>query len=194
MASFKRFVIPAGRFTRGGVVPEPTDPSENPYHPMSFANLIINGQHLQGEVLSLDEINDVLTNIGRDLSRPDPRDAARAVERAVLKKLCRLATRMAPPMPDAPPAPPRPPTEANPIIEAVKSVATTPSPNTLNMQGYDAQGNARFMSTQSCFDLDAAHRVISAALLLDDAGRRGVGVNDYPVGNIFITTKPVEQS
>ena len=161
---------------------------KKPYHPirMTFNNFIINGKHFDGELLSDDELKEVVTE--------SKLPTARMVEKAVLKALLRRATiQGVGGSGTPPPAPPKPPMEKRPKFINATGVVIDPSPNTLNMQGYNADGNPVFLSTQSCFDIPHASRIISAALLLDDAARRGVGINDYPVGNLSITTIPVEQ-
>ena len=75
--------------------------------------------------------------------------------------------------------------------ENIEGVVFDMAPNTINMQGYDGEGKAVAMSTRSSFDVSRDAGIVDLALLFNNAARRGVAINAYPVANLLITTVPV---
>jgi len=85
-------------------------------------------------------------------------------------------------------------------IEALKSRATVRrnaggvvfecSPNTINYQGYNAAGDLVAMCTRSSQDVMRDTFLIDAALMFDDAGRRGVNIVEHKVNHLYLSTVP----
>lgn len=70
----------------------------------------------------------------------------------------------------------------------MKGACVEPTPNTIQMQGYDAAGKMTGCSTRSSFDVSRDMGVMDAAWMFDGAATRGVAITNHRVGNLAVST------
>jgi len=72
------------------------------------------------------------------------------------------------------------------LADAIASVATEASPNTINLQSYDADGKPAGMATMSSPDVRGDVAVMTSALELVHAIRRGVAIESHPLYKLLV--------